>query len=249
MDGGRDDGLIGFPPGLVEQAVTDPSELGDLEQRLATAGRVVVVVGSSISGLVLAARLGRVEGLRVVLVAGAPPVRRRLVAGCSLRRSTVRRMARALSVDDAVLFHRLGGHPAAFRRLAVARAEPGSAPPRLVPRRTDAGFEPYVGLSTRHGAILAALRASLDPGLAVTVVAGDVARDAALDGGALPLLGLPLLVKGEAATLALPAGRAVVLNATARADLLRPGARVPAPERYVVAVQAPLRVTTADAPR
>src|SRR2546430_12079405 len=88
MDGGRDDGLIGFPPGLVEQAVTDPSELGDLEQRLATAGRVVVVVGSSISGLVLAARLGRVEGLRVVLVAGAPPVRRRLVAGCSLRRAT-----------------------------------------------------------------------------------------------------------------------------------------------------------------
>jgi hypothetical protein len=131
----------------------------------------------------------------------------------------------------------------AFRRLAVARAEPGSAPPRLVPRRTNAGFEPYVGLSTRHGAILAALRASLDPLLDVTVVAGDVPREAALAGGALPLL-----VKGEAATLALPAGRAVVLNATPRADLLRPGARVPIPERYVVAVQAPLRVIAAEAP-
>src|SRR2546430_1975050 len=136
MDGGRDDGLIGFPPGLVEQAATDPSELGDLGQRLATAGRGGVVVGSSSSGLVRAARLGRGGGLRGGLGGGGPP----------------------------------------------------------------------------------------------------------------RLRGLPVLVKGEAATLALPAGRAVVLNATARADLLRPGARVPAPERYVVAVQAPLRVTTADAP-
>jgi hypothetical protein len=146
-------------------------------------------------------------------------------------------MARAVSVDDAVLFHRLGGRAAAFRRLAVARAEPGSSPPRLVPRKTDAGFDPYVGLSTRHGAILSALRASLDPALDVTVVGGDVPRDGTFDGGVLPLL-----LKGEAATLALPVGRSVVLNATARADLLRPGAAVPAPARYVVAVQAPLRV-------
>ena len=237
-----DDVLIGFPPASTERAVTGPGELGPLEDRLGGARRVVVIVGSSISGLVLAARLGRIaqrdNGLRVVLVPGAPPVRRRLVAGCSLRLSTVRRMARAMSVDDAVFFHRLGGRPASFRRLAVARAEPGSAPPRLVARKTDAALDPYVGLSTRHGAILAALRASLDPALDVTVVAGEVPRDRPLDGGALPLV-----LKGEAATLALPAGRAVVLNATTRADLLRPGAAVPAPERYVVAVQAPLRVT------
>src|SRR5581483_8385257 len=240
-----DDVLAGFPAPWVERAVTDPAELGDLEHRLARAGRVLVVVGSSISGLVLAARLGalarRGEGLRVVLVAGAPPVRRRLVAGCSLRRSTVRRMAGAISVDDAVLFGRLGGRAASFRRLAVARAEPGSAPPRLVARKTDAGFEPYVGLSTRHGAILAALRESLNPALDVTVVAGDVPRHEPLAGGRLPLL-----LKGERASLALPAGRAVVLNATSRADLLRPGATVPAPERYVVAVQAPLRVVAGD---
>src|SRR5581483_398755 len=216
-----DDVLAGFPAPWVERAVTDPAELGDLEHRLARAGRVLVVVGSSISGLVLAARLGalarRVEGLRVVRVAGAP------------------------SVDAAVLFGRLGGRAASFRRLAVARAEPGSAPPRLVARKTDAGFEPYVGLSTRHGAILAALRESLNPALDVTVVAGDVPRDEPLAGGRLPLL-----LKGERASLALPAGRAVVLNATSRADLLRPGATVPAPERYVVAVQAPLRVVAGD---
>ena len=224
--------------GFTGRVLTDA---GEIEQALGGGDRVVVIVGSSISGLVLAARLGtaarRDKGLRVVLVAGAAPVRRRLVAGCSLRLSTVRRMARAMSVDDAVLFHRLGGRAAAFRRLAVARAEPGSSPPRLVARRTDAGFEPYVGLSTRHGHILAALRASLDPALDVTVVDGDVSRDRPFGGGALPLL-----VKGEEVSVALPAGRAVVLNATGRADLLRPGADLPAPARYVVAVQAPLRV-------
>ena len=238
-----DDGLTGFPSAWAERAVRDAGQLAELEHTLAGADRVVVVAGSSISGLVLAARLGAVakrhNGLRVVLVAGAPPVRRRLLAGCSVRLSTVRRMARAMPVDDAVLLHRLGGRPAAFRRLAVARAEPGSAPPRLVARRTDAAADPYVGLSTRHGAILAALRASLDPAADVVVVDGDVARGQPLDGGIV----LPLLIKGEQASLRLPAGRAVVLNATARPDLLRPGARLPEPARYVVAVQAPLRTT------
>jgi hypothetical protein len=111
-------------------------------------------------------------------------------------------------------------------------------PPRLVARRTDAALASWIGLSTRHGAILAALRASLDPALDVVVIDGDVARDQPLDGDRLPLL-----VNGKEEVLALPAGRAVVLNATSRADLLRPGARLPAPKRYVVAVQAPLRVS------
>ncbi|HYT40020.1 MAG TPA: hypothetical protein VEN99_10945, partial [Acidimicrobiia bacterium] len=234
----------GFPASWAERAVTEPDQVAGLEQALGGADRAVVIVGSSISGLVLAARLGTIakrhKGLRVVLVAGAPPVRRRLVAGCSLRRSTIRRMARAMSVDESVFFERVGGRTAAFRRLAVARAEPGSAPPRLVARRTDAAVDPYVGLSTRHGAILAALRASLDPALDVIVVDGDVPRQGPLDGGRLPLL-----LKGKDEQLVLPAGRAVVLNATSRADLLRPGARTPAPKRYVVAVQAPLRLTGA----
>ena len=236
-----DDGLSGFPPAWAERAVTDAGQLSELEQTLAGADRVAVIVGSSISGLVLAARLGAIakrhKGFSVVLVAGAAPVRRRLVAGCSLRLSTIRRMARSMPVDDAVFFHRLGGRAAAFRRLAVARAEPGSAPPRLIARRTDAAADPYVGLSTRHGAILAALRASLDPAGDVVVIDADVPRGQPLDGDRA----LPLVLKGEEASLCLPAGRAVVLNATPRADLLRPGARLPDPARYVVAVQAPLR--------
>ncbi|MGH9283204.1 MAG: hypothetical protein ACRD0S_09755, partial [Acidimicrobiales bacterium] len=140
------------------------------------------------------------------------------------------------------LVERLGGPGACFHRLAVARAEPGSVPPRLVRRKTDAGARPFVGLSTRHGQILSALRASLDPGLDVVVVAGDVDRRQAFSGD-----GLPLLVGGREAVLLLPAGRAVVLNATSRADLLRPAGRLPEPRRHVVAVQAPL-VTTRDHP-
>jgi hypothetical protein len=111
----------------------------------------------------------------------------------------------------------------------------------LVRRRTDATNSPYVGLSTRHGAILTGLRASLADDLPVALVDADVARDGVLEGDRLPLT-----LRGEAASLALPAGRAVVLNATSRADLLRPGRRMPDPDRYVVAVQAPLRPTDGE---
>ena len=67
-------GLAGFPASWAERAVTEPEQLPGLEQALAGADRAVVIVGSSISGLVLAARLGAVakrhKGFRVVLVAG-----------------------------------------------------------------------------------------------------------------------------------------------------------------------------------
>ncbi|HEY3240479.1 MAG TPA: hypothetical protein VGL92_12990 [Acidimicrobiia bacterium] len=240
--------LEGFPDRLAADAVTSVDQLGEVGRRLAAADRAVVIAGSSISGLVLAARLGRAAAsgtggrLAVVLVTGSPPVPKRLVAGCSLRWSTVRRMARALGVTDADLVERMGGHGACFGRLAVARAEPGSDPPRLVQRKTDAPAKPFVGLSTRHGHILSALRASLDPSLDVVVVAGDVNRQQPLSANALPLL-----IDGEEAILPLPAGRSVVLNATSRADLLRLAGRLPEPERFVVAVQVPL-VTTTDPP-
>ena len=235
--------LDGFPDRLAAGAVTAPDALEALGRRLAGAGSVVVIAGSSISGLVLAARLGRAAAgpdaggrLAVVLVTGAPPVRRRLVAGCSLRWGTIRRMARALEVSDDALVERLGGRGACFRRLAVARAEPGSDPPRLIRRRTDAPARPFVGLSTRHGQILTALRRSLDPALDVTLVAGDVDRRIPFSHN-----GLPLVLDGREAVLPLPPGRAVVLNATSRADLLRPAHRLPEPARLIVAVQAPLR--------
>ncbi|MGH9038572.1 MAG: hypothetical protein ACRD0O_22670, partial [Acidimicrobiia bacterium] len=241
--------LDAFPDRLATGAVKAPAQLDDLGRRLAGADRAVVIAGTSISGLVLASRLGRAAAsgiqtgsMTVVLVTGSPPVPKRLVAGCSLRWSTVRRMARALGVTDTDLVERMGGREACFGRLAIARAEPGSEPPRLVRRKTDAAAKPFVGLSTRHGHILSALRASLAPGLKVVVVAGDVNRRQPFSDQALPLL-----IAGQEAVLPLPAGRSVVLNATSRADLLRPAGRLPEPRRFVVAVQAPL-VTTSDPP-
>jgi hypothetical protein len=243
MDGSKSQSVLEhFLESWAERALTGPEEVEDLGRSLMEAERVVVITGTSISGLVLAARLGayaRSEpGLRIVLVAGSPPVPRRLIAGCSLRYGTIRRMAAAMSVADDELIERFGGRGASFRRLAVARAEPGSVPPRLVRRRTDATNSPYVGLSTRHGQILAGLRASLSADLPISLVDGDVAKDTALDGHEIPLL-----ARGKPAALAFPAGRTVVLNATSRSDLLRPGRRLPDPARYVVAVQAPLRPT------
>lgn len=132
-------------PAWAARAVTTGEGLEDLGRSLAGAERAVVIAGSSISGLVLAARLGACArshpGLQVVLVAGSPPVRRRLVAGCSLRFSTIRRMADALSVPEDELLDRFGGRAASFRRLAVARAEPGSRPPNLVRRMTLSAAE------------------------------------------------------------------------------------------------------------
>ncbi|MGH9042723.1 MAG: hypothetical protein ACRDZ3_21120, partial [Acidimicrobiia bacterium] len=73
--------LDGFPDRLAAQAVSDPDGLDTLARRLAGADRTVVIAGSSISGLILAARLGRAAAandaggrLAVVLVTGAPPV-------------------------------------------------------------------------------------------------------------------------------------------------------------------------------
>jgi hypothetical protein len=51
--------LEGFPDRLAAGAVTAPEEAEDLGRRLTFADRAVVIAGSSISGLVLAARLGR----------------------------------------------------------------------------------------------------------------------------------------------------------------------------------------------
>jgi hypothetical protein len=230
-------GLVGFDRGLVERAVTGPGQLDELATRLAGARRVVVIAGTSIAGLVLAARLGaharRGGDLGVVLVAGGPPVPRRLVAGCSLRWSTVTRMARAMSVEHDTLVERLGGRAAVFSRMAVEAFEPGTGQ-MITPETRDTRVRaPYVGLSTRHGHILHALRRSLDGELPVTLVDGDVVAGRRWDGA-----GLPLQLAGEEARLTLPADRTVVLNATSKPDLLRPGGSAPEPRRFVIAVQA-----------
>jgi hypothetical protein len=232
--------LVDLPRSVADGAVVDEPGVERLAVELKAARRCVVVVGSSISGLVLASRLSRAEGVTVVLVPGSPPVRRRLVAGCSLRWSTIRRMAAGIGTTAGQLHERLGGGPASFRWLAVERAAPGGDPGQGLSftRRpgTWAPADPLMGLSTRHGQILSALRSLLVPGPGLRVVAGGVDKAARL----VSVTGLPLRLPGGDALLRLPEGQTVVCNATSTAELLRPGRSLPAPRRWVAAVQAPL---------
>jgi len=229
--------LVDLPPSVVDGAVVDEPGLERLAVELKAARRCVVVVGSSISGLVLASRLSRAEGVTVVLVPGSPPIRRRLVAGCSLRWSTIRRMAAGIGTTGSRLHEQLGGPAASFRWLAVERAVPQAAGLRFARRPgTWAPADPLMGLSTRHGHILSALRSLLTPGPGLRVVAGSVDKGARLVNGS----GLPVRLPGGDALLTLPEGQTVVCNATSMVDLLRSGRSLPEPTRWVAAVQAPL---------
>ncbi len=231
--------LVDFPPSLLDGAVVDEAGVDRLSVELKAARRCVVVVGSSISGLVLASRLSRADGVAVVLVPGSSPIPRRLVAGCSLRWSTIRRMAAGIGTTAGQLHERLGGPPASFRWLAVERAAPGAGPGLRFKRRpgTWAPADPLMGLSTRHGQILSGLRSLLTPGPGLRVVAGGVDKAARLVDGT----GLPLRLPGGDALLTLPAETTVVCNATSTAELLRPARTLPEPTRWVAAVQAPIR--------
>jgi hypothetical protein len=222
----RPDPLADFSEALRARACVDLAGLGD---ELRAHDPVVVILGASIPGIVLAARLA--AAVRVVLVTGPPPVPVRLVNGCSLRRSTLFVLERALGCAAGALAERLGGAAASFAELRITRAEAG-APVRFVGRDVVWRSERPIGLSTRHGAILAALRAALPCHPRLTLIPGEVPRDAVLDGGALPL---------TTGRLALPRGRHVVLNATPHATILRPHRSLPPPEGVVAAVQAPMR--------
>jgi hypothetical protein len=234
--------LVDLPQPAVDGATVDEAGVDRLAVELKAARRCVVVVGSSISGLILASRLSRAEGVTVVLVPGSPPIRRRLVAGCSLRWSTIRRMAAGIGTTAGLLHERLGGEAASFRWLAVERADPGAGLRFTRRPGTWAPADPLMGLSTRHGEILSSLRSLLTAGPGLRCVAGALPRDARLVGSS----GLPLQLADGEALLPLPEDRTVICNATSAVDLLRPdltgaGRGLTEPARWVAAVQAPLR--------
>lgn len=209
--------LAFFPSSIAARAIVDRDGLARAARAWSEAD-VAVVVGSGIGGLVLAASLA--EKMRVVLVTGKPPVPKRLVAGCSLRRATLRTIADAFGLGLDVLIDRLGRR-GAFDALGTGRI--GSDLTEVVHIHRE---REIVGLSTRHGAILAALRGALPDVPKLDVIAGDIRPDLRV-----------VLADGEA-ELPLARGRHVVIDATPQ-GVLGASAKIEA-KRSVLACQVPL---------
>lgn len=199
--------LDGFPAAC---AVRTPDDVAALVRDLRDP---IVVLGASIPGLVLAALLSRTRP--VVLVPGPPPVRKRLVNGCSTRRATLAILERCFGGVE-----RTGGQ---FSRLVITGEAVGRP-------WFDARAAAPIGRSTRHGAILDDLRARLPE--RVRVIGGEVPIDASYSAD-----GVPVRIGGE--IVSVPAS--AVLNATPL-PLLRPTWRPPVAQRQVVVVQTPMRV-------
>lgn len=173
----------------------------------------VFVIGGSVPGLALSARLAR-DGVPVTLVSPAPVHEPRLVAGCSLRRSTLAILARAMGAD---LGPELGSEQSAFAALEMQEATRGGLRGRKLHYRSDRP----IGLSSRHGHILDVLWKRL-PALEHVNASVSAATNEQLtlhDGRTLDV------------------GDALVVNAAPKPLLGSPTA----PRHVVTAVQAPMR--------
>ena len=198
-----------------------------------TDGFDVAIVGGSIAGQALAARLARAGGLRVALIDAAPAPSRRLVGGCSLRRGTLERLAAIFGVAPEALMARLGAPQSCFSELGVSfprdHGDRWEVQHRLVRAACDGA---PIGLSVRHALVLEALRSLLPPEVH--------RREGRVPAGGYT--GEALHVETEAGTEALPlAPGHRVVNASANPRLLRAEIALPPPRRWVAAVQVPLR--------
>jgi hypothetical protein len=210
-----------FPAPIAQRAATTAADLERLGRECTD---VVVIVGSGIGGLVASAKLASL-GQRVILVSGRPPVPKRLIAGCSLRRSTLATMAAAFGIEREKLVDRLG-RAGSFDGLALGSIHDDVSV--INPTRE----RDLVGLSTRHGAILAALRSCMPQG--VDLVAGELAPNAKRDRT------LRILLSGGEAELALPVSH-IVIDTTPQ-GLLGASPKREA-ERFVLACQLPFRAS------
>jgi hypothetical protein len=236
------DALVGFPEALRACATSSASALAALDALLAASPRsVVVVIGSSISGLLVAAGLAR-GGCEVVLITGPAPLPRRLINGCTFRAGALASAADLLGIGVETLLERIAGPGPVFQRMAFANSAVPDPLPNLRLRYGSAS-DP-ASTSTRHGQILQALRASLPTYARLHLVAAQVPAAATLDGERLPLA----FMDGSTATLAVPLARAVLLNATPNPLLLRPNTPRPEESMRVAVVQIALRQTQ-GAPR
>ena len=181
----------------------------------------VVIAGDSLGGLALAAALARGDHAgRVTVVAEPAPPSRRLIAGCSLRRGAVARLASAFGVDVRAMLDALTGNRGIFHRVTLdpARMTAGGeivfeAQVVLDERPAD---EPAFGVSSRHGEITRQLRRLVEA-LPVRIV------ERRLSG----IEGLGELARGDS----------LLVNATQR-NLFGAPDLLP-PRHWVIAVQAP----------
>lgn len=203
-------------------ASTAPASLPD-ERRLHNDDRrpaAVTIAGASVAGLVLAAALRR-EGFagRVTVLSEPLRERRRLVAGCSLRRATLAHFAAAFGTTFEDAARAIAAPAAEFRRLVVTTGRARlKGHIRFGPPLLDAAEPHPIGLSTRHDRILRGLRV--------------LARPLGID-----LVDRRIEVPTDLADLAPPG--TLLVNATPRRGLL---ADAPAPRplrRFVIAAQAP----------
>jgi hypothetical protein len=224
-----------FAPELAARAVLDAAALESVWARAVEARLMAIVLGSGLHGLLLAAQLSSQPDVEVLLVVGEPPVRDRLVGGCTLRSQALAGLADAFLTEPEVLFKSLGGDAAAFHSLALSRAPRGAL---VLPRRSlSTRTEPPLGLSTRHGYLLSVLRGLLPACDNLVLVAGTGTAPASRPGHvAIDFSG------GADATLTIPSDRALVLDATPRSEFET------SRSRSIAAVQVPLRVAGGGAP-
>jgi hypothetical protein len=171
---------------------------------------MIYVIGASVAGMLLAEQLHR-NGRSVTLLTGGLPESKRLVEGCSLRRSTVDAFEIVFRTGN--LWAELGGAKAEFKGLWIETMAPDGR--RMRPRVSDV-LDEAIGLSTRHGHILSVLRRHLTVPTIDGFVRDVVDGKLVLDQRALPIDDL-------------------VLN-----TLAKPFARPPRhATRYVIAAQFP----------
>ena len=172
------------------------------------------VIGASIAGLILAERLHK-HGVPVTLIAGGAPEGKRIIDGCSLRKSTID--AFASTFPDFDFWTALGcdGGKGVFMGTGIEGMSPEGA---LVAPKIASKLPSAAALSTRHGHILATLRSRLT----APVVEGFVTE---IRGDEIVLADRTLEIDG------------LVLNTLAKPFLGTPKT----PKRYVVAAQVPVR--------
>ncbi len=233
----------GFSSALNEKALRTPEEV----QAWVTAhpGSAVWIIGSGIAGLILAETLVRhALGVPVVVVTGDPPAEKRMIDGCSLRRSTVVALADGMGVPPEQLFSRFRVEQSAFPKLALhavdVRAgalQPLSEPIIVGPAPTPGLSGDYpIGLSTRHGEVLLSLRELVSDRVQL-VFARVVSAESS--GGSR----LSLKFEASEGEVVLPAGHAL-FNTTPQEGLWKSAKNRtprPAPRRVIVS-QGPVRL-------